>query len=219
MTLDMRQMQILAEGLELLGIERTERMLSRFSSFIGELFLWNRHTNLVGTETVDGIITRHILDSLSVYYLLKDQKGSILDIGAGAGFPSVPLKIADPSLSIAACERRRRRAAFLRNVTVLLGIDDMRVEERDVREVHGEFDIAVARGIGDLDHIVSLTHGHLKESAMIIAFKGKITEIEREMERLRESSGANERMHIDVQKVKVPYLDKEERNIVIIKTK
>ena len=54
---------------------------------------------------------------------------------------------------------------------------------------------------------------------MIIAFKGKITEIERETERLKKSRGADERIHLDIQRVTVPYLEKEERNIVIIQTK
>jgi len=88
-----------------------------------------------------------------------------------------------------------------------------------VREIDGRFDIVLARAVGELAQIVEITGDILKESAMIIAFKGKITEIEREMERLKESSSADKGMHIDIQRVKVPYLDKEERNIVIIKTK
>ena len=54
---------------------------------------------------------------------------------------------------------------------------------------------------------------------MIIAFKGKITEIEKEMERLKRARGVKKQMQIDIQRVKVPYLDSEERNIVIIRTK
>ena len=213
------QESLLRDGLVRLGIDCTQMMLDRFSLFVGELVLWNRHTNLVGTSDIEGIITRHILDSLSAYRLLKNQNGSILDIGAGAGLPSIPLKIAAPSLFITACERRRRRAVFLRNVVTLLGFNDMPVEERDVREIKERFDVVLARGVGELAWIVELTRTVLKECAMIIAFKGKITEIEREMERLKESSAADKGMHIDIQRVKVPYLDKEERNIVIIKTK
>jgi len=217
--LNREQRSILLGGLSRLGIESTEEMIGRFSIFIEELVLWNRHTNLVGTNDVERIIVRHILDSLSAYCLLKAQNGSILDIGTGAGFPSIPLKIAAPSLQITLCERRRRRAAFLRNVVNLLDLSRVDVVECDVRDVRQQFDIALARGVGELVQIVELTGEVLKERSMIIAFKGKITEIEREMERLKESSCADKSMHIDVQKVTVPYLDKEERNIVIIKTK
>lgn len=219
MPLNHQQERILLDGLSALGIECSGTMLDRFTLFVDELVLWNRHTNLLGTSDVEDIITRHILDSLAAYGLLKNRNGSILDIGAGAGFPSLPLKIAAPSLSITACERRRRRAAFLRNVITLLGFVDLPVVERDVREIDERFDIVLARAVGELAQIVEITGDILKESAMIIAFKGKITEIEREMERLKESSSADKGMHIDIQRVKVPYLDKEERNIVIIKTK
>lgn len=219
MSLNGEQQSILLGGLSRLGIESTEENIGRFSVFIEELVLWNRHTNLVGTNDVERIIVRHILDSLSAYCLLKAQNGSILDIGTGAGFPSIPLKIAAPSLEITLCERRRRRAAFLRNIVNLLDLNRVDVAECDVRDIRQQFDIVLARGIGELAQIVELTSEVLKERSMIIAFKGKITEIEREMERLKESSCSDKGMHIDVQKVTVPYLDKEERNIVIIKTK
>ena len=187
--------------------------------FIKELLLWNRKTNLVGTQDVDQIIKRHILDSVSVYHLLKSENGSILDIGTGAGFPSVPLKIAAGHLHITACERRSKRAAFLRNVSALLGFTDYRILESDVRELRDKFDIILARGVGELKALVSLTRNVTKERSMIIAFKGKITEIEKEMKRLKENSSDQNGMSLDIQSVKVPYLDKEERNIVIITTK
>ena len=122
-------------------------------------------------------------------------------------------------LRITACERRSKRAAFLRNVSTLLGFIDYRVLERDVREVRERFDVILVRGVGELKALVSLTRKVIKERSMIIAFKGKITEIEKEMKRLKESSSDQNGMNLDIQSIKVPYLDKEERNIVIITTK
>jgi 16S rRNA (guanine527-N7)-methyltransferase len=219
MNITQTQKNILQTGLKKLGIEYSEKCLEFFAIFIQELVLWNRKTNLVGTRDVNEIIKRHILDSVSVYHLLKSKNGSILDIGTGAGFPSIPLKIADGHLHITACERRSKRAAFLRNVSTLLGFIDYRVLECDVREVREKFDVILARGIGELKTLVSLTRKVIKERSMIIAFKGKITEIEKEMKRLKENSSEQNRMDLDIQSVKVPYLDKEERNIVIITTK
>jgi 16S rRNA (guanine(527)-N(7))-methyltransferase RsmG len=219
MPLNRKERDILIDGLERIGVAHDRIMIERFSTFIEELSRWNRRTNLVGTQDIEGIITRHILDSLSLYRLLKAGNKSILDIGTGAGFPSIPLKIADPSLSITVCERRQKRAAFLQNVLTLLRFCDIEVEARDVREIPARFDIVLARGVGDLEEIVSLSRDVVKESGMIIAFKGKINEIEREMARLKRAQGADERMHIDIQRVTVPYLEKEERNIVIIQTK
>jgi 16S rRNA (guanine(527)-N(7))-methyltransferase RsmG len=219
MPLNRNEREILIDGLKRLGVAYNSLMIERFSTFIEEISRWNRRTNLVGTQDTEGIITRHILDSLSLYRLLKVGNKSILDIGTGAGFPSIPLKIAAPSLSITVCERRQKRAAFLQNVLTLLGFCDIGVEAKDVREISVRFDIVLARGVGDLEEIISLSRGVVKENGMIIAFKGKITEIEREMARLKQSRGADERMHIDIQRVTVPYPEKEERNIVIIQTK
>jgi len=219
MPLNRKERDILADGLARLGVTRNVMMMQRFSTFIEELLRWNSRTNLVGTQDTENIVTRHILDSLSLYRLLKAEKKSILDIGTGAGFPSIPLKIVSPSLPITVCERRQKRAAFLQNALTLLGFCDVPIEARDVREIPARFDIVLARGLGDLEEIVSLSRAVLKESGMIIAFKGKITEIERETERLKKSRGADERIHLDIQRVTVPYLEKEERNIVIIQTK
>jgi 16S rRNA (guanine527-N7)-methyltransferase len=219
MFLEPPQRYILEDGLLKLGIEFTDKSLVLYSIYIHELLLWNRKTNLVGTRDVKQIIIRHILDSLSVYHLLKSENETILDIGAGAGFPSVPLKIVAGHLRFTACERRSRRAAFLRNVSTLLGFSDYRVIERDVREVRERYGVILSRGVGDLNALVSLTRKVIKERSMIIAFKGKITEIEKEMKRLKESSFDQNGMSLDIQRVKVPYLDKEERNIVIITTK
>lgn len=219
MSIGQSDRDLLLNGLLKLGIRATQKVLDLFSIYIEELLLWNRKTNLIGTTDSREIIVRHILDSLSVYHLLKAKKGSILDIGAGAGFPSIPLAIVDETLSICAVERRRKRASFLKNAAVLLGIQSLSVLECDVRDVKGGYDIIIARGVGELALLYDLTKGLVKEKSMIIAFKGKIREIEKEVARLKGKAAKNKDMNLHIQKVKVPYLDEEERNIVIIETK
>ncbi len=210
---------LLTEGLTGLRIETTKKVLDSLLLFIEELVLWNSKTNLIGTSDETQIITRHILDSLTVYPLLKAAKGPILDIGAGAGFPSVPLAIVDETLSICAVERRRKRASFLKNAALLLGTDNLTVLECDARDVKGRFEIIMARGVGELALLYELSKGLLKERSMIIAFKGKITEIEKEVSRLKGKQAENEDYNLHIHKVKVPSLEEEERNIVIIETK
>jgi len=232
MYLDNVHRDLLLGGLYKLGIVKTstpmvssekeasfiEEKIDLFSQFIEELFLWNGKTNLIGRANIRDVIIRHILDSLSVYYLLKNKKASILDIGAGAGFPSVPLAVVDNTLSICAVEKRHKRASFLKNVAVLLRLGNFSVIEGDVKDIKGSYDIVLARGVGELLLLYELTKKILKEKAMIIAFKGKITEIEKEVSRLKRKN-SNKGMNLNIQHVKVPYLDEEERNIVIIETK
>ena len=232
MYLDNVHRDLLLGGLYKLGIVKTsipmvssekeasfiEEKIDLFSQFIEELFLWNWKTNLIGRASIRDVIIRHVLDSLSVYYLLKNKKASILDIGAGAGFPSVPLAVVDNTLSICAVEKRHKRASFLKNVAVLLRLGNFSVIEGDVKDIKGSYDIVLARGVGELLLLYELTKKILKEKAMIIAFKGKITEIEKEVSRLK-GKNSNKGMNLNIQHVKVPYLDEEERNIVIIETK
>ena len=209
---------LLTDGLNGLRIESTKNVLDSLVLFLEELVLWNRRTNLIGTSDETEIITRHILDSLTVYPLLKARKGSILDIGAGAGFPSVPLAIVDETLSICAVERRRKRASFLKSAVLLLGTGNLTVLECDARDVKGRFETIMARGVGELALLYELSKGLLKERTMIIAFKGKITEIEKEVSRLKGKQAENGDYNLHIQKVKVPSLEEEERNIVIIET-
>jgi 16S rRNA (guanine527-N7)-methyltransferase len=224
MFLDNHERGLLENGLIRLSIyhEATHppyEVTRKFSAFLHELLLWSGSTNLMGTTDRSEIIVRHILDSLTVYHLLKNRKGSILDVGAGAGFPSIPLKIVEPGLEIYAVERRRKRASFLRNVSVVLSLENYFVIEGDVRNVKGSYDTVLVRGVGELLLIHELTKRVVKEKAMIIAFKGKITEIEKEVARLKGKASAEKDYSLQIQKVKVPYLDEEERNIVIIETK
>jgi 16S rRNA (guanine527-N7)-methyltransferase len=209
-------LQLLRSGLRELGIEPNSRLLDGMALFIEELVLWNEKTNLLGTRDRDQIVIRHILDSLTVYPLLAQKKGSILDIGAGAGFPSLPLALVDPELRVTAVEKRHRRAAFIKAASVLLGMGNYRVVEGDVRDMKEQFDVVLARAVGQLSELITLAARVIKEGTMIIAFKGKIAEIDREMKSLEEKVRQEGQHNIRIQRVQVPHLKEEERNIVII---
>jgi len=209
---------MLERGLRTFGIEPTDRALGLLCLFIDELLLWNRKMNLVGTSEVREIVVRHVLDSLSVYPFIKKVKEPILDVGAGAGFPSLPLAIADESLTLRGVERRKKRAAFLNNAAVILRLANFSVLECDVRDLEGRYRVVLARGVGELLYLYGLVRGILEEKAMIIAFKGKMSEIEKEVGKLKVAVRLDKGVNLHIQKVDVPYLDDEERNIVIIET-
>ena len=221
MELDFGELLLLQQGLESFGITPSNEILSRFTLFIEELLFWNRKTNLVGTNNTRDIITRHILDSLSIYPLLGGGILTILDIGSGAGFPAIPLAVVNSRFKITAAERRSKRAGFLRNVVNLLSLNNVEVLESDLKDKKKKkkFDVITARGIGDLDLIYDLSKRHLKEDSMIIAFKGRINELEKEVSRLREKLKDSEEIGIHIEEVKVPTLEEEERHVVIIETK
>jgi 16S rRNA (guanine527-N7)-methyltransferase len=212
----MAEVLLLRDGFQDLGLEPEPSTLRTMLLFVDELLRWNRRTNLVGTSDREQIIVRHVLDSLTVYPLLPREKGPILDLGAGGGFPSLPLAILDPSLSLTAVERRSRRAAFLRAMVATLRLENLRVIERDVREVSERFDVVLARAVGELSVLYTLAARVIKEGAVIIAYKGRLSEIDKEMKGLEEKVRGKGDCSIRIQRVQVPHLSEEERNIVII---
>jgi 16S rRNA (guanine527-N7)-methyltransferase len=212
----MAEVLLLRDGFQDLGLEPEPSTLRMMLLFVDELLRWNRRTNLVGTSDREQIIVRHVLDSLTVYPLLPRGKGPILDLGAGGGFPSLPLAILDPSLSLTAVERRSRRAAFLRAMVATLRLENLRVIERDVREVSERFDVVLARAVGELSVLYTLAARVIKEGAVIIAYKGRLSEIDKEMKGLEEKVRGKGDCSIRIQRVQVPHLSEEERNIVII---
>jgi len=220
MNLNIDEIFILENGMEQLGINVFTETLEKFSLFIEELLFWNRRTNLVGTNNVREIIVKHILDSLSIYPLLGSGILTILDIGSGAGFPGIPLAVVSNRFKVTAVEKRSKRAGFLRNTSNILRLNNFEVIEKDIRDVNSskKYDVITARGFGDLLTIYKTAKNYVEVGGMIIAFKGKISELEKEVSRLKENVNEDE-IRINIEEVKVPYLDNEERHVVIIETK
>ncbi|MFW6180601.1 MAG: 16S rRNA (guanine(527)-N(7))-methyltransferase RsmG [Spirochaetota bacterium] len=209
--------ELLGEGLRALGVPAGREVVDSLLLFLRELLLWNARTNLVGSADPGEIITRHILDSLTAYPLVKGEKRPILDVGAGAGFPSLPLSVALRELRVYAVERRRKRAAFLRNVSVMLGLERYTVVERDVRHVSGRYGVILSRAVAGLYRLQEDTGRLREDGAVIIAYKGKLSEIDREMEQLRRILPPEAGYRFRVEPVRPPSRN-EERNIVIIET-
>jgi len=220
MEISFNEILLLEEGFKYFNIDFLTDTIEKFTEFINELLLWNKKTNLIGTNEPSEIVTKHILDSLSIYPLLGKKNLSILDIGSGAGFPGLPLAIIWKGYKVTAVERRNRRAGFLRNISNMLELKNFKVVEKDVRDLDKslKYDIITARAFGDLNLIYELSKNYLKERAMIIAFKGRISEVQKEVERLREKIKDKDRVGVHIEEVKIPNLDEEERHLVVIET-
>jgi 16S rRNA (guanine527-N7)-methyltransferase len=103
---------LLTEGAAALGLELAPAVLEQLQIYLEELKLWNTKTNLTGLKTDRDIVIKHFLDSLAVLPWL-DGAASLVDLGSGAGFPGLVLKLALPRLALTLVEARQRKAAFL----------------------------------------------------------------------------------------------------------
>ena len=93
---------------------------------------WNRSINLVSRQDTDRLISRHVLDSLSVSHLLKGKV--VVDVGTGAGFPGVPLAIVNPERAFTLCDRMAKRVRFLQVVKSQLQLSNVKLIEQDLAQ-------------------------------------------------------------------------------------
>lgn len=118
----------LAEGAGQLGVRLTANHLAQFTVYFEELVRWNRKVNLTAIKETEEIAIKHFVDCLAVTKVLsRESMRSLLDIGTGAGFPGVPLKIFDPTIELTLIEPSLKKTAFLRHVVGSLNLSKVTV--------------------------------------------------------------------------------------------
>ncbi|MEE9591674.1 MAG: 16S rRNA (guanine(527)-N(7))-methyltransferase RsmG [Thermodesulfobacteriota bacterium] len=168
---------LLKEGGRELGVAVSDNEIALFLRYLQELKEWGRKINLTAIKDEKEIAVRHFLDSLSVVKSLGDGK-SLLDIGSGAGFPGIPLKIARPDLGVVLLDSVGKKVHFMRNVIRALGLRGIeaihgRAEDRSLlKRFAGSFDIVTSRAFSRLRGFLEVSLPYLKEGGIIIAIKG-----------------------------------------------
>jgi len=144
---------LLVSGALALGLRLEANQLHAFRVYQEELARWSSRINLTGLRTTDVLVTSGFLDSLACLPLIPGEVRRILDIGSGAGFPALPLKIVRPDLSLTLVEASRKKAVFLQHVVRALGLSGVRVVQcraealaGDPREV-GAYELGLARAV------------------------------------------------------------------------
>ncbi len=174
-------MDLLIRGASRLGINLSYPQLEQFDAYFQELSDWNSRMNLTAITDPDEVKTKHFLDSLTlvIAYPESDMSSvsSVIDVGSGAGFPGIPLKIAFPHLRLVLLEATLKKARFLTHVSKTLGLRDVdvvpgRAEElahnADYRE---QFSLVVARALTKLASLVELTMPFCAVGGRVVAHK------------------------------------------------
>jgi 16S rRNA (guanine527-N7)-methyltransferase len=167
----------LAELLALQGIVLNGEALARLAWLVDELLRWNRTHNLTAITDPGEISEKHLLDSLTLLPLLGDAK-CLLDLGSGAGFPALPLKIARPELEIVSIDAVGKKVAFQRHVARTLHLSAFvavhgRAEAlANSPDYAHRFDVVTARALGSLPLLVELASPCLAPAGRLIAMKG-----------------------------------------------
>jgi 16S rRNA (guanine527-N7)-methyltransferase len=178
-------MQRLIDGALALGIRLTEAQQAAFQLYYEELVAWSAKFNLTAITGYDQVQIRHFLDSLSCLQADEARKAlsrpnpRVVDIGAGAGFPGIPLKIVCPGIHLTLVEATGKKVKFLEHVVTELELTHVaaikaRAEELAHSPDHREqYDLALARAVADLPVLVEYALPFCKTGGWVIAQKGE----------------------------------------------
>jgi len=209
-----------------LGIELAEDQIEKFFLFLNELSEWNRKFNLTAINDPEEILVKHFIDSLScllgVPSKIHRNIRKVIDIGSGAGFPGLPLKIYNPGLNITLLEATGKKVEFLRHLSGKLGFETGlevicgRAEEYGRNwEYREKYDLALSRAVSKLAILAEYCLPFIRIGGIFISQKGR--EIERELGNSRKAIEVLGGRVKETIPYKLPLREGElERNLVVI---
>jgi 16S rRNA (guanine527-N7)-methyltransferase len=170
--------ELLRNGLKKLGLTVRDELINAFMMFLSELKRWNRAYNLTGLKKDEDIVIKHFLDSLLYLRAIPDGEIKVADIGSGAGFPGIPIKIIRPEIEIYLIEPTKKKSAFLRHITRQLGLNKTEVIEKRIEEVRVNqelsysVDVAISRALFNIKEFIKKASHILKPGGTLILNKG-----------------------------------------------
>ena len=174
-------------GLEELNITLTDEQVEQFLQYYEMLVEKNKVMNLTGITEYEEVIQKHFLDSLSLIRVIPDiasQKLTVIDLGTGAGFPAIPLKIAFPELEITLMDSLNKRILFLQEVIDALGLKKVsavhgRAEEMASNATHRQqYDLCVSRAVSNLAVLTEYCLPFVKKGGLFVSYKSADSDAE-----------------------------------------
>ena len=160
-----------------LNIELSNEKNEQFKKYTIELLKWNEQTNLTAIRDERGVATKHFVDSLTVLQALPKHIKNLIDIGSGAGFPGIPIKIARPELEVTLVEATHKKVEFLSHIIRTLDLQGIRVitgraeDLGHTPEFREQFDAASARAVAELSVLSELVLPFVRVGGVFIAQK------------------------------------------------
>lgn len=173
----MKPEELLYEGAARLGVDLSPAVLALFMRYLSELKVWNRKINLTSLRGDRDIVIGHFLDSISAVRFVSEV-GRLLDIGSGAGFPGIPIKIVSPKVGVTLLDSSHKKVMFMREIIRKLALEGVaavwgRAEDEGNGIERRSFDRVITRAVGAIPDILRLSDPYLAPGGRIILMRGQ----------------------------------------------
>jgi len=197
----------LASGLKQMGLELTQPQQQKLLEYLALLMKWNKSYNLTAIRDPEEMVSRQLLDSLSILHLIQGDR--ILDVGTGAGLPGLPLAICLPDASFTLLDSNGKKTRFVQQAKLELGLANLEVHQSRVEQFDRNpgFHTITTRAFAALPKIIKLCAGLLTEQGVLLAMKGAVPQ--EEVTQLRNSG-----FKVEITRLQVP--QSGERHAIIV---
>lgn len=202
--------------LEKIGIKPTEKQLKQLEKFYELLIEWNQKINLTRITSKEEVYLKHFYDSLTLNRVVDlKNTNNLCDIGTGAGFPGIVLKIIFPNIKITLIDSLQKRVNYLNIVIKELGLEKIEAIHTRGEDFKGNFDVVTSRAVANIEKLVNYTMHLVAKDGIFIAMKGDIAnELTPEVEQK-----LNKKYKIiKIEKFLLP-LEESKRSLVVMKNK
>ncbi len=205
----------LIDGLPRLGLTLDEQRIDTLCAFGAAVVEQNKVMNLTAITEPEQVAKLHLLDSISLL-TLEDLRGKrLIDVGCGAGFPGVPVKIACPEAKVTLLDSLGKRINWLENVLPTLGVEAECVTARAEEAVEArreQYDYATSRAVARLNILLELTAPYVKVGGKVLAMKGTAA-----MEELKEAKNAVKKLGLQLERVAEFPVDGTAHTVIVLK--
>jgi 16S rRNA (guanine527-N7)-methyltransferase len=196
---------------ELLGYDPSPAATEFFLFYAQELIRWNKVHNLTAITQEKDIVVKHFFDSLTYLKVMPSSAGRLIDIGAGAGFPGIPVKAVNPEISLTLVESHTKKCSFLRHLVrqsdLLKGTEIINKRVEDIPKDE-QFDAAVTRALFSLKEFADKAEGLIKPGGCLIVSKGPA--VGKELKRIHNYETVN---------LSLPFVDIKRHMVIMKKSK
>ena len=162
-----------------------EETAAHLGGYVSLILRWNTRVNLTAIRDEDGILSRHIIESIMLARLLPDGVASLLDFGSGAGLPGIPIALCRPEIAVALAESQGKKAAFLREAVRSLALSAS-VHAGRAERLSEQFDCVAMRAVDRMAEAVRVAAGLVRPGGWLA-----LMTTEGELERLKDAAGAD----------------------------